>query len=148
MAVMGTNKNKFGTNIYPGYAFVAPNEAFDAPIMEIPTFDENGEPDGGTEFVSIRDYYRLEVVDSVFTNRKVMPLAGGTHSFGMFDMSHAKGEFTKNSNLIKDNGLRDCGDDFTLSDLDSAYILSYGELVEFLEVSPLNVAPVVEGEPE
>ena len=141
---MSTNKNKFGTNIYPGYAFIAPNNAFDAPIMEIPTFDTDGLPDGGTEFVSIREYFIREVVPSVFSNREVIPLAGGTHSFGMFDMSSAKGEFEKNKLMIKANGLKDSGDDFTLSDLDAAYILSYGELVEFLEVSPLNVAPIVE----
>lgn len=140
---MSSNKNKYGANIYPGYAFVAPNAAFESPIMEIPVLDAQGQPTAQTEFVSIKDYFALEMPDSAFSNRKVIPLKGGTHSFGMFDMSAAKGDFDKNKTLMQANGLKDSKDDFLDADPTAAFMLSYSELVEFLDVSPLNVEPEI-----
>ena len=133
---MSTNKNLYGASVYAGYAFIAPNEAFEAPIMEVPNTLEDGTI-SGTKMVSITEYFTMDV-GSAITNRKVIALKKGTHSLGMFEMSTAKGDFDKNKQLMKDNGLKDSGDDFTLDTLDCAYMLNHSEIVEFLEVSPLN----------
>jgi len=119
-----TNESKYGNKIYPNFALVLPNEAFNTPIRD------GADEDGNPIKISIADYFSLTA-----GNRKVNPLAGGTHSWGNFEMDEE--DLFANKALIESSGLV-YSKDFTLDLPNVAYQLSYGQLKEFLATSPLN----------
>lgn len=139
-----TNEQKYGAKIFPSYAFIAPNEAFDIPVRELTREVEvDGEITELSEIVSIRDYFRLTK-----GNRKIMTLGKGTHSFALFAMSEADNDFANNKHLMAINNVIDGGLDFTLDTADVGYILNYEELQKFLDESPLAKSIEPELSPE
>jgi len=129
---MSTTKQQTGADmVLPNYAFIAPNEVFYAPSIQVPTLDGLG-----TEMITIQEYF-----NRTDGNRTIVPLKGGTHSFGMFEMEYVLGDFDNNKLNMEAMGFVDGLYDFTLDLANVFYQIPHGRLAEFKASSPLNVDP-------
>lgn len=124
---MSTNINKYGANV-AGYAyvFIAPNETFTQPTMQVNTYDTQGNI-AGTQMVDIPTYY--QTVDTALGRyvRTIKPLPGSdTHSIGLFNTDENKGEFTSAKANIEASGMIFGGSDYTLTG-NVAWLIPYSE---------------------
>ena len=139
---MSTNQNLYGANVAGySYVFVAPNDTFTQPTMQINLYDAQGNVTG-TQMVDIPTYY--QTVDTALGRyvRTIKPLAGGTHTVGVFNTDENKAEYTNAKANIIAGGLTFGGSDYTLTG-NVAWLIPYAEFEEkFMKESTL-VNPVV-----
>jgi len=122
-----------------GYVFIAPNDVFTQPTMTIKLYDENG-VQTGTDTVDIQTYYNtVDPANGRAISRTVKTLAGGTHSFGLFNTDENKGEYTAAKANVETALMTFGGYDYTL-DGNVAYLIPFMEFQDkFLVESPLCV---------
>ena len=137
---MTTSEQLTGSNIYPNWILVLPNNAWDTPSIMTVTDEE-----GNTTEVSIREYLAHPSSNTgLISNRQILPMPCGTHSYAPFDVDVE--DITNNEALITNSGLIDGVRDFTLNDPNLAYQLPYGVFKNGFKASPLWLShEVIEG---
>lgn len=138
---MSTSTNTYGVPIRAGWAWVLPNSALDVPAIQVTSVDEQG-----VEIItalSINDYFKTaEANVGLFSNRKAIPQAKGTHSCVVFDSD--LDDIAGFKAMLESNGLVDGVRDFTLDGDQYYYSMPLTKYDEFRSVSPLNQAVVEE----
>ena len=143
---MSTNQQTYGTNVYPSWVWVLPNDVYDAPntmSVDRVEVDELGNETTVTLGFSIREYFtQPEANIGLLSNRTIIPLPNGTHSVSVFDSDID--DILNFQTMLDSAGMVNGGRDYTLDSQNLYYSMPISQYEVARKESPLNVAPVPE----
>ena len=133
---MSSNKQTYNTNIHSRDFIVLPVTALDTivsiPFFEYEALDAQGLPIGTFNY-TINEYCEAN-------NRTLKYTTDGLYVFLGLNLSDLKNEKKDFKNFMKTASLNLGGEDFTTMVGDELWVLTVGELDEWLATSPHNVS--------